>query len=117
LRQERHRPEQTTLYRLVQQYAASFTAHTEASFLEYGAGCSFGSGGSWVVVGASASQLAFGPNGLPLTLGAPPAVREPPARAAWLAGLLALRSACRRKRLASPPLLVVGPYRSASRAC
>lgn len=28
---ERHRPEQTTLYRLVQQHAASFIAHTEAS--------------------------------------------------------------------------------------
>ena len=28
---ERHRPEQTTLYRLVQQYAASFIAHPEAS--------------------------------------------------------------------------------------
>jgi Putative transposase len=28
---ERHRPEQTTLYRLVQQHAASFFAHTEAS--------------------------------------------------------------------------------------
>jgi hypothetical protein len=27
---ERHRPEQTTLYRLVQQHAASFIAHTEA---------------------------------------------------------------------------------------
>jgi hypothetical protein len=27
----RHRPEQTTLYRLVQQHAASFVAHTEAS--------------------------------------------------------------------------------------
>ena len=26
-----HRPEQTTLYRLVQQHAASFIAHTEAS--------------------------------------------------------------------------------------
>ena len=31
LRHERHRPEQTTLYRLVQQHAASFVAHTEAS--------------------------------------------------------------------------------------
>ena len=28
---ERHRPEQTTLYRLMQQHAASFVAHTEAS--------------------------------------------------------------------------------------
>ncbi len=28
---ERHRPEQTTLYRLVQQHGASFIAHTEAS--------------------------------------------------------------------------------------
>ncbi|EFK94877.1 truncated transposase, partial [sediment metagenome] len=28
---ERHRPEQTTLYRPVQQHAASFVAHTEAS--------------------------------------------------------------------------------------
>ncbi len=28
---ERHRPEQTTLYRLVQQHAAGFIAHTEAS--------------------------------------------------------------------------------------
>ena len=28
---ERHRPEQTTLYQLVQQHAASFIAHTEAS--------------------------------------------------------------------------------------
>jgi uncharacterized protein (DUF983 family) len=28
---ERHRPEQTTLYHLVQQHAASFVAHTEAS--------------------------------------------------------------------------------------
>ena len=28
---ERHRPERTTLYRLVQQHAASFIAHTEAS--------------------------------------------------------------------------------------
>ena len=28
---ERHRPEQTTLYRLVQQHAANFIAHTEAS--------------------------------------------------------------------------------------
>lgn len=28
---ERHRPEQTTLYRLVQQHAGSFIAHTEAS--------------------------------------------------------------------------------------
>ncbi len=28
---DRHRPEQTTLYRLVQQQAASFIAHTEAS--------------------------------------------------------------------------------------
>jgi len=28
---ERHRPEQTTLYRLVQQHAASFIAHTEGS--------------------------------------------------------------------------------------
>jgi hypothetical protein len=27
---ERHRPEQTTLYRLVQEHAASFIAHTEA---------------------------------------------------------------------------------------
>ena len=27
---ERHRPEQTTLYRLVQQHAASFIAQTEA---------------------------------------------------------------------------------------
>ena len=31
LHYERHRPEQTTLYRLVQQHAASFVAHTEAS--------------------------------------------------------------------------------------
>lgn len=31
LNYERHRPEQTTLYRLVQQHAASFIAHTEAS--------------------------------------------------------------------------------------
>ena len=31
LRHERHRPEQTTLYRLVQQHAASFVAHTETS--------------------------------------------------------------------------------------
>jgi hypothetical protein len=31
LHHERHRPEQTTLYRLVQQLAASFIAHTEAS--------------------------------------------------------------------------------------
>ena len=28
---ERHRPERTTLYRLVQQHAASFIAHTEAN--------------------------------------------------------------------------------------
>ena len=28
---ERHRPVQITLHRLVQQYAASFIAHTEAS--------------------------------------------------------------------------------------
>ena len=28
---ERHRPEQTTLYRLVQKHAARFFAHTEAS--------------------------------------------------------------------------------------
>ena len=28
---ERHRPEKTTLYRLVQQHAASFIAYTEAS--------------------------------------------------------------------------------------
>jgi hypothetical protein len=28
---ERHRPEQTTLYRLVQQHATSFIAHTEAN--------------------------------------------------------------------------------------
>lgn len=28
---ERHRPEQTTLYHLVHQHAASFIAHTEAS--------------------------------------------------------------------------------------
>ncbi|MBL8540882.1 MAG: hypothetical protein JNK68_10975 [Betaproteobacteria bacterium] len=28
---ERHRTEQTTLYRLVQQHAASFITHTEAS--------------------------------------------------------------------------------------
>ena len=31
LHYERHRPEQTTLYRLVQQHAATFIAHTEAS--------------------------------------------------------------------------------------
>ena len=31
LHYERHRPEQTTLYRLVQQHAASFIANTEAS--------------------------------------------------------------------------------------
>jgi hypothetical protein len=31
LHYERHRPENTTLYRLVQQHAASFIAHTEAS--------------------------------------------------------------------------------------
>ena len=31
LHYDRHRPEQTTLYRLVQQHAASFIAHTEAS--------------------------------------------------------------------------------------
>ena len=31
LHYERHRPEQTTPYRLVQQHAASFIAHTEAS--------------------------------------------------------------------------------------
>ena len=31
LHYECHRPEQTTLYRLVQQHAASFIAHTEAS--------------------------------------------------------------------------------------
>jgi hypothetical protein len=31
LHYERHRPEQTTLYRLVQQLAARFIAHTEAS--------------------------------------------------------------------------------------
>jgi len=31
LHHERHRPEQTTLYRLVQQLAVSFIAHTEAS--------------------------------------------------------------------------------------
>jgi hypothetical protein len=28
---ERHRPEQTALYRVVQQHAPSFIAHTEAS--------------------------------------------------------------------------------------
>jgi hypothetical protein len=31
LRYEHHRPEETTLYRLVQQHAASFIAHTETS--------------------------------------------------------------------------------------
>ena len=31
LHYERHRPEQTALYRLVQQHAASFIVHTEAS--------------------------------------------------------------------------------------
>ena len=31
LHYERHHPEQTTLYRLVQQHAASFIAHIEAS--------------------------------------------------------------------------------------
>ena len=31
LHYQRHRPEQTTLYRLVQQHAASFIARTEAS--------------------------------------------------------------------------------------
>jgi hypothetical protein len=31
LHYERHRPEQTTLYRLVQQHAANFIAQTEAS--------------------------------------------------------------------------------------
>jgi Transposase zinc-binding domain len=31
LHYERHRPKKTTLYRLVQQHAASFIAHTEAS--------------------------------------------------------------------------------------
>ena len=31
LHNERHRPEQTALYRLVQQHAASFIAHTEAN--------------------------------------------------------------------------------------
>ena len=31
LHHERHRPEQTTLYRLVQQHAAHFIAHTEDS--------------------------------------------------------------------------------------
>ena len=31
LHYERHRPEQTTVYRLVQQRAASFIAHAEAS--------------------------------------------------------------------------------------
>ena len=31
LHYERHHPKQTTLYRLVHQYAASFIAHTEAS--------------------------------------------------------------------------------------
>lgn len=31
LHYERHRPEQTTLYRLAQQHAVSFIAHTEAS--------------------------------------------------------------------------------------
>ena len=31
LHYERHRPEQTTLYRLMQQHAASFIAHTETS--------------------------------------------------------------------------------------
>ena len=30
LHHERHRPEQTALYRMVQQHAASFIAHTEA---------------------------------------------------------------------------------------
>jgi len=30
LHHERHRPEQTMLYRLVQQHVASFIAHTEA---------------------------------------------------------------------------------------
>ena len=61
---ERHRPEQTTLYRLVQQHAASFIAHTEASagaelprfvkdefdaFLECGI-LAHGSGRSWPVL-------------------------------------------------------------------
>ncbi|MHC8285944.1 hypothetical protein ACYZUD_03740 [Pseudomonas sp. XS1P51] len=31
LHYKRHRPEQTTLYRLVQQHAASFIAYVEAS--------------------------------------------------------------------------------------
>ena len=31
IRYERHRPEQITLYRLVQQHATGFIAHTEAS--------------------------------------------------------------------------------------
>ena len=31
LHDERHRPEQATLHRLVQQHAASFNAHTQAS--------------------------------------------------------------------------------------
>jgi hypothetical protein len=31
LHYERHRPENTTLYRLVQQHAASFIAHAEAN--------------------------------------------------------------------------------------
>lgn len=35
---ERHRPEQTTLYRLVQQHAASFIAHTEAIKVDEGHG-------------------------------------------------------------------------------
>jgi hypothetical protein len=60
LHYSRHRPEQTTLYRLVQQHAASFVVHIEAStgsrlprFVE----CS-GWRAAWVALRAMCAQRA-----------------------------------------------------------
>jgi len=89
---ERHRPEQTTLYRLVQQHAASFIAHTEASpgaelprfikdefdaFLESGI-LAHGLGREWVYANSIQFGCRAGRTGVPYSgrLGPPRPVPE-----------------------------------------
>jgi hypothetical protein len=61
------------------------------SFLDCAAGCTFASGVSFVVDGAHGAQIAFGSEGIELSLPPVQAVPEPASALLMLAGLLALR--------------------------
>ncbi len=66
------------------------------SFLDCGSGCSFSSKVNWVIDGAPGATVAFGSNGLSLSIAAVQAVPEPAIWALSLAGLALVAGQSRR---------------------